>query len=496
MHESKGSAVKTPANHRPRPSRRGFLISAAAFGASALLPFEKALAVKRADAYIFVLLCDALRADRLGCYGYQRQIKGVRQSITPTMDRMASQGVLYEHCVAQASWTQTSMASLLTSTWPVIKGNEHTFDYVPEGAQPLKSATPGMYRFGLHTNPYMKEPIFSDQFDEFKYLPHSAGTNVPEEYAPALEMNREFDWIAGPMVRDGKALFGYIHYMDPHEPYTYRHEFRGAFAPPGWKYMHPILINKRLLPYRDDTGRVTADAPDEVTRRIEGMADAYDEDVAYLDKSLKRVFDLLKDYRIADRTTVILAADHGQSFGEHGWWGHKVTLYEPELHVPLIIAGPDIPKGVRVKSQVRNVDILPTIAAILGGDPKGFAGSPLLPADRVEGQGNRFAYSCCDYTIYGDVNRLLTCLVTPKRQKYIRVLTTDHKLLREELYDLAADPDEKKDLAPASQDLIADLSKRLTAFESSVFWRTTSGGAPKIDKATEEALKALGYVNH
>ena len=270
---------------------------------------------------------------------------------------------------------------------------------------------------------------------------------------------------------------------------------QGMFAPPDWKYMHPILVNKQLVPYRDDTGRVTADAPADMTKLMAGMSDAYDEAVMYLDKHLDKVFELLKLYRIDDRTTIILTSDHGQSFGEHGWCGHKVTLYEPEVHVPLIIMGPDIPKGVRVKAQVRNVDIMPTIAAILGGEAKGWAGAPLLPAQRVEGQGNRFAYSCCDYTIYGDVNRLLTCLVTTKRQKYIRVLTTDHKLLREELYDLEADPDEGRNIISANTGLAREISERMDALEASNYWRTTSGGAPAMDKSTRDALKALGYVN-
>ena len=470
-------------------SRRAFLLRVGALGAAVTLgdAVRALAAVKRADGNVLFLLCDALRADRLGCYGYRRLVDGVERSITPVMDSIAASGVLYENCIAQSSWTQTSMLAISYSAWPVLKGNAHTFDYVPPDFDALKLATPGYNRIALNSNPYLAEPIYTRQYDEYKTL-------RSQDYVPARAKNDDFDWMVGKYIRAAKPLFAYIHYMDPHEPYNFKHSDRGRLAPKGWYYLHPLVINERLAPWRDDTGRVTAPEPEDLARQVAGTGDAYDEDIMYLDRALTQLQKLLVMYEIADRTTIILTADHGQAFGEHGWVGHKQSLYQEEIRVPLIISGPGLPKGVRVKAQVRSVDILPTVAALSGTSVSGYVGRPLLPAERVEAEGNRLAYACCDYAKYNGVERLLTCIVTPERMKYIRVLTTDRKLLREELYDLSADPCERRDLAAAQPETIARLRAEMDAFEARAYWRPSPGAAPKADNENRDQLRALGYT--
>lgn len=472
-------------------TRRGFIKSAGAAGAAmAVSPLSRIFGAQiETDYNVLLVVCDALRADRLGCYGYERALPGgARGSTTPFIDQLATDGIVYENCIAQSSWTQTSMCSMLYSAWPVIKGSEHCFAYVPEGSKTPKQATPNLTRAAIQANPWLRHEIFSRFWDIHKYL---AGA----EYARADKMNDEFDWEIAPLVREDKPFFAYIHYMEPHEPYTHKHPFRGTLAPKDWTYFHPLALCGRASRYHDDTGKIVTEIPPAVMAPIYGMGEAYDEDVLYLDLQIGRLFEMLRGYGVLDKTFVIFTSDHGQSFGEHGWAGHKQSLYQEEIHIPLIVKGPGLPAAERLKTQVRGVDILPTIAAICGVSVEGLVGAPLLPVHRVAAGGDRLAYSCCDYAKFGEVLRLLTCLVTPKRQKYIRILTQGHILLREELFDLEADPGEKRDLVAENPETVKALSALMDEFEGKAFWKWPTRQQEKMDEATRKQLEALGYLN-
>jgi len=473
-----------------RPSRRRILTGAVGAGAALSLSPLAGLAAagEGPEANILLAVCDALRADRLGCYGYRRRLPdGTVGSPTPFIDRLAAGGVVFENCIAQSSWTQTSMASMLYSAWPVIKGDFHGFAYFPRDSHALEEATPGLKRFGIQANPYLKSPCFRDRFEVYKFV-------KDKEYAPAALLNDTFDWHVTPPVRRGEKFLCYIHYMEPHEPYIYEHDFRGAFTPEGWRYVHPSGVNDMLLSSNDRNGRVRRPPPDRLALQLEGTSRAYDEDVMSLDRELEDLFNWLDELGVREETIVIFTSDHGQAFGEHGWCGHKVTLYQEEIHIPLIIAGPGIPAGERVTAQVRGVDVVPTLAALAGRSVSGLVGRPLLPASRVEAAGNRPAYSCCDFARYGEAERLLTCLLTPEREKYIRVAQKDHTLLREELYDLAADPHERKDLAGDSPERLKELSRRMDALEAANYWRHDAAKSEQVDEETEKQLRSLGYL--
>ncbi len=479
-------------NHGGRDirSRRQVLKHAASAGAAVMAaPLARLFGAAPAEnVNILLLVCDALRPDRLGCYGYSRNLPGGGHgSTTPFVDSLAERGVVYENCISQASWTQTSMASMLYSAWPVIKGSEHSFGYVREGAPPLPSATPGMKGLAFQANPHLKETLFASMWGFHKYFPS-------DDYASAKVLNDEFDWVAADLARAGKPFVAYIHYMEPHGPYVHKHEFRGTLAPKDWRYRRPVFISRDLSRYHDDKGRLVEEIPADEMAPVLGMSHACDEDVIYMDRQIEALFGYLRRYNAVDRTFVILTADHGQAFGEHGWCGHKLTLYQEEIHIPLIIAGPGLPEGRRVAAQVRGVDVMPTIAALSGVSVGGLAGAPLLPAERVEAAGNREAYSCCDYARYGDVQRLLTCLVNRDRMKYIRILTKERELLAKELYDLNADPLERNDLLADRPDTAAEISARMDALEKKNYWHATGQPTVEIDEETRKQLESLGYL--
>jgi len=470
-------------------TRRTFLKGAGAAAVMAVSPLSRIFGAEAdIDYNILLVVCDALRADRLGCYGYERALPGGgRGTTTVNIDRLAGEGVLYENCIAQASWTQTSMCSMFYSAWPVIKGSEHCFAYVPQDSRAPQEATPGFTRVTIQANPWLRGNIFIRFCDIHKFI-------GGDEYAPAQKMNDEFDWEVAPLVHEGKPFFAYIHFMEPHEPYTHKHNFRGTLAPKDWTYFHPLALCGRVSRFHDDTGKLIAQIPAAEMAAIRGMGDAYDEDVLHLDVQIGRLLEMLDGYGVLDKTFIILTADHGQSFGEHGWAGHKQSLYQEEIHIPLIIKGPGLPPAERVKTQVRGVDILPTIAGICGVSVDGLVGAPLLPVHRVAAGGNRLVYSCCDYAKFGEVMRLLTCLVTPKRMKYIRIRSQGRVPLREELFDLEADPSERHDLVAEDPETVKALSALMDEFEARAFWKWPTRQQEKMDEATRRQLKALGYL--
>jgi arylsulfatase len=470
-------------------TRRGIVKAAAGAGAALMLtPIERLFGQSELDVNVILIVCDALRADRLGCYGYKRSFPGgAAGSVTPSIDSLAEKGIVYENCISQASWTQTAMAALLYSAWPVIKGAEHSFAYIPEESRAAREAVPGAHMAAFQANPYMREKIFTRLWDMHKFV--SAAS-----YASAERMNVEFDWELYRFAKQGKPFFSYIHYMEPHEPYNIKHPFRGTLTRRDWRYFHPLALCGRVSEYHDDTGKLVMDIPEKPMNAITETGDAYDEDLNYLDTQIASLYKTLSEYGILENTVIIFTADHGQSFGEHGWCGHKQSLYQEEIHVPLIIVGPGLPKAERIKAQVRSVDVMPTIAAFAGVSVAGLSGAPLLPVHRVEAGGNRLAYSCCDYAKFGDVYRLLTCFVTKERMKYIRISSQGRVLLREELFDLAADPGEKHDLAAERPELVKEISAEMTAFEEKNYWKWGSVREENMDKAAREQLEALGYL--
>jgi arylsulfatase A-like enzyme len=348
------------------------------------LALAKLPAATQGSPNILLVVVDALRADHLSSYGYERRT-------SPNMDSIAQQGVLIEHAFATSSYTLPSHASLLTGRYPYEHGVEWKTSRAllaspfPTLAEALRSRGYRTAAFSANLFWFTRPRGFGRGFIRFEDYFQSLGDMAARTlYGRAIErlvlqrlgfediparkrapdINRSaLRWID----RDGeRPFFVFLNYMDAHDPYLppppFRHTFSKLENPGG-------IINWR-------TGRSD---PQMTPEQLQGEIDAYDGAVAYVDDQIGQLMAELQRRGLSDNTVVVITSDHGESFGEHGPYLHGNSLYREEIHVPLILSAPGrIPTGLRVALPVTNAAIPATIMDLVGaGDQTLFPGPSL-----------------------------------------------------------------------------------------------------------------------
>ena len=318
-----------------------------------------ALAAPKAKALLVVLyLTDTLRADHLGVYGYGRPT-------SPQLDAFARDAVVFEQAIAQASWTKPSIASIFTSLLP----GRHRVVQLRDPLDPsLTTLAEMLAGKGLATGAavgnsviYLDGHNFDQGFDYFAGV-HGAGDKPSKDPKAKDVVDTALRWLD---ERAGFPTFLYVHTMDPHVPYTPPPPFDQMFEP------HPLPDRSASDPRHDY--QESADR--------ERMIAQYDGDVAYNDQQFGRFVGELKSRGLYDDALVIFVADHGEEFQDHGQWLHGRSVFDELVRIPLVVKFPGgKDAGRRVRQQVQEVDLLPTILENLGLPvplPPALAGHPL-----------------------------------------------------------------------------------------------------------------------
>ena len=299
---------------------------------------------------VVMIVVDTLRADRLGRYGYAK-------GLTPVMDRFADRGVRFAHAYAATSWTNPSVASLFTSRYP---SQHHISDFDSKLsdeeltiAERLSAA--GFATAGFTANWRLTTDLgYAQGFKTWRGFFNSPGSD--KKARGELLRNEALAWIDSPDAKGSRLL--YLQYMEPLIPLEPPAALRARFAP-GVTDEEAGKLNawaRMLSPAR---GPLTA----EETAELFAL---YDAEVAAMDEELGRLFDALAQRKIFERALVIVTADHGEEFLEHGMFGHGYNLFNTTVHVPLIIAGPGIPAGGVVNENVSLLDVAPTVLELTG----------------------------------------------------------------------------------------------------------------------------------
>ncbi len=374
---------------------------------------------------------DTVRADHLGCYGYERET-------SPAIDRLASEGTLFEYAVSHAPWTLPSFASAFTSLYP----SQH-------GAGFLKSAMglgfPTMatilaengYSTGAIVNTAALNPVFGIDrgFAHYDVEPITAGRAADGTTRAALE------WIDG---QGDRPFFIFVHYYDPHLPYSPPAPYDTLFDP-GYGGPLGCRFDPEFLPTDRMNGFERMNALPERDRTH--IVALYDGEIAFADKAIGDLIQGLDDRNLGDNTLIVFMSDHGEELFDHGGFAHGHTLYDELLRVPLIFRLPGrIPAGRRVPGMVRLVDIMPTVLSLAGietsADMEGRDLGPLFG-------GASSAAPPRPGALLGDEAFSEALLYGPERKS---VAAFPYKLIRhmgsgaEMLFDLAEDPGEKHDL--------------------------------------------------
>ena len=364
---------------------------------------------------IVIYLVDTLRADHLGVYGYRRDT-------SPNLDRWAQESVLFEQAYSPTSWTRPAMVSLFSGRDAVSHGVEDRLDVIPDDVELLSQRLQqtGYTTYAAVTNPnVLPEWGFARGFDVFEDL-GAAGH--------AATADRVTDFVAkriDEMVAQQPFLL-YLHLIDPHAPYD---------PPPPYDTRFP---SSPALPLKQSIGR-------------------YDGEIAYVDDEFGRFTNLLEENDLSQNTLVVFTSDHGEELLDHGGFGHGGNLYEETVRIPLILRMPGAQfAGSHIVSPVSLIDIAPTIMALvgqsMGPDADGRSLLELLPAGPVD--------------LWADRDLFLSLYTTgPQSHSIQGVVSGLHKYLRrsrptvsEEVFDLSADPREKRNLANRSNSGLTRLS--------------------------------------
>jgi len=300
---------------------------------------------------LLVLCVDTLAAGRLSAYGYGRET-------SPRLAALAAGGTLFEAAQAPSSWTLPSTASLLTGLSPNTHGvlgdtRSYLMDSLVTWPEQLRAL--GLEGAAFVSNALVaKANNFHQGFSDWVQDNGPAG----DADTDADALNRHlFQWLDG--QPKGARWFVYMHYMDPHAPY-------GAPGPERERFTGGYDEQRDFgghLPRRIQLGSEPALSAAE----RDHVVDLYDGEVAYFDRQLGLLLDELAARGLADETIIVVTADHGEELFEQDRLGHGYALNEPMLNVPLVLAGPGIPKGERVTVPVSTSSLFNTLMFLSGG---------------------------------------------------------------------------------------------------------------------------------
>jgi arylsulfatase A-like enzyme len=462
---------------------------------------------------IVLISIDALRADHLGIYGND-------PAVSPRVDALARNGLLFRQAVSQGSSTVPSVASFLTSLHPtevgVITGRTWALDdmrvtlaealqvsgyrtqaYVTNGH--LVPANGYAQGFDGYVAPEPGRPYGLDRLRTETVIAGLACRHVPLVcglfdrgyrllFDRLLVMENEGDRVndqARRFIRlhHDEQFFLWLHYMEPHA--AYRPSLAFGDLPPSVDagregFLRTWQPSNKTVPTVLRSEDVTA------------LLALYDGEVLDVDRWVGGIWDEIEAQGLADRTLLVITADHGDEFGEHGDYGHGHTVYQELNWVPLIVVGPPVATPGRVvETPVPLLDIMPTLLDVAGAPvPELIRGQSLLPVLQGAEPSPRPIYS-----------------ESPARRssyddKALRLgdykLVYDVKLDRLELYDLHSDPGEQLDLSAAEPQRAAAMREDLRAWTASALetWASlpqADRGAEELDEAMEDALRQIGY---
>lgn len=319
--------------------------------------------------HVIVHCIDTLRADRLGFYGYTRPT-------SPFLDDLARDSIVFENAIAQAPWTLPSVASYLTSTYPTTHGVFRIGRHLPEHLQTMAETmrAAGYQTVGYVQNAFAGSASGADRgFDVFfdRLSPRDTEDGRPDRH-PLGEL---LQWLDQRESR--QPLFLYVHTVEPHWPH---HTPRNPGPFGTWTEDQKAELDLLLKRFRKLRRGPPAEPEEGKTRRIaelravhaqiaertELAVDQYDNGVRRADENAKRLVDTLQRGGYWEQAFFLLFSDHGEELGEHGYWQHDQSLHGELIHVPLLLRVPGGSQGRRIEAPVQLIDVLPSIAELIG----------------------------------------------------------------------------------------------------------------------------------
>jgi len=476
---------------------------------------------------VILISIDTLRPDRMGVYGH----RPMGLSTTPFLDTLAARSTVFTNATSTSSWTLPAHWALLTGVPDQVHGVVNDRIPLPEGLLTLAEILEGegYITGGFFSGPYL-DPAFGfargfDVYESCIGADERRGTGRPpgaedaRRGAPRTRF-RTNEVVTSRRVSDrglefirksrGEPFFLFLHYFDVHNDFLPPPPFDTRFGPPyaGWVNGRGVTSDPR---YRADMA----------SEDLDRLLALYDGEIGWVDRNLELLFDQIDriDRAILENTVVIVTSDHGEEFFEKGRVGHRKHLYQCVVQIPLIVSCPGrVAAGRTVEDLVRIYDIVPTIADLAGIPcPGAVQGESLLdllnrpaPDSTDSGSGRSVLLDLTQIPKENKFTRRTAFRLGPMKLISVqeRALTgkgdfpSGGSLVSEthELYDLATDPDEDRDLSAEQTDLLrkmaAACSQMVVEMEDQA--RTVRSGLESgkkniISEQMKKSLDELGY---
>jgi arylsulfatase A-like enzyme len=435
---------------------------------------------------ILLITIDTLRADHLRAYGYARPT-------SPNIDRLAREGVLFRRAISQWPITSPSFASMMSSTYGHTNGLiRTTAQRMPDRfltiAELLKAG--GYSTWAAVGNVNLARVFNFDQgFDTYREV-----WRVRNQWRTEQITHEGLDLLD--QASKSRPFFLWLHYFDPHARYEPPAPFNGMFV--GDAHYDPRRRAPLHAEKHQDVGGIPAVSTLGREDRIAYYVAQYDAEIRYVDYQVGLLLQALRARGLEGKTLVVLTADHGESLGDHNYFfDHGRFPYDDCLHVPLILRGPGSgAAGRTIASPVQLIDLMPTLLDAAGLPPypeaEGKDLRRLLAGDRVGGP--RWDYAFSESGFAQDYQRT----ITSERYKLVYVPDAQDRGLMKgselELYDLAKDPGETRNLIHQHPEVAAPLKQQLGRWLEAAGPGADAPEEVRIDARAEEQLRSLGYV--
>jgi len=422
------------------------------------------------SANILLISVDTLRADRMSSYGYTR-------NTSPNLDALLESGARYTAARTVEPLTAPALASMLTSLPP------HEHGSTRNGLR-VRGDLPSLPRFlrrqGFRVAAFVGSWTLRDKlwgmashFDHFEdVLTRARWYGLVRKEASAEDLNeRALAWLNEHRKKEsGRPFFAWIHYVEPHAPYKMQREF---------------------LPQ-------LGSSPDGDLYSSRGR---YDSEIAYVDHHASELVDQVRALYGADNTMIIFVADHGESLGEHDYWGHGRNLYDATLHIPMGIVWPGKIEPMTIEAPALITDLAPTMVGLLGVAVPDFfqgfdwtgaitAGEP-VDEDRVTTyQAHKGSVSAKEEQVEVRQRGLLEVARMEGQRKEIFRTTNQHRWV----FEVEKDPGEDNNLAPTQSGISESLQRWLDTVRAGLLV-SDDLPPPSLSDEDIEALRALGYID-
>ncbi|MFW6139872.1 MAG: sulfatase [Acidobacteriota bacterium] len=439
------------------------------------------------DNNVILISIDTLRADHLGCYGYDR-------NTSPNIDSLASEGALFLHPFSSSPWTLPSHVSIMTSLYSI----HHQVYYSQEKMDSSFSTLADLLRKNnFFTTAFTGGGFvsahygFSKGFDAY----YEGRGGVFHLNSAELIYESFSNWIDH---NQGKRFFLFLHTYQPHNPYVCPHPYNTQFLDKDAKWEH---LN--LLGYLGGKQGIYKNLPEEEKKNAVSL---YDGEIRYLDENLiGPLIEKLKQTGLYHKTMIVFTSDHGEEFFDHGAWDHGHSLYNESIRVPLIIKFPrDKFKGKKIKASLSQVDIMPTILDEMRIDYSDLImdGKSLFPLLKGKEKGDRVFLSDFGSNVLrshipqkismnkGSYKLILNKKFSQNDLSFFAAPPPETETV--ELFDILSDPQEKNNIAQKHPHISKSILEKIDRIYSQAKKRKTE--KTEINERLKKQLKALGYI--